>query len=339
MPASSAHAARCARRHFRASLFLLPSKTREGELVIVDSSSARGTVACCGSCRRRRGPRGCSDLDDELVGRLLERDAHAGPVFHDPLAGRRNRGRPRISICGARAALRRGQTLPTSAGLCRCRANVSQLVDSPGKEWSRESVTMPRQASRNFSPADRPIIKSTDVPRLNLKIGHRRSCSGVSGNERRLVIDQRKGNRIMNTEHRVVVGVALGIAMLGRSAEAFAEAWSPEVTIFPQQQSLAVNDFAVNSAGNEVWVAGLQATSFAMTVTAAQRMLEKGGAHQRPSRPCAALRRLWPLQSARTTCCCDLGGRRRAPLAGWCPGGRCASPGFDEPSPILSGQA
>ena len=75
----------------------------------------------------------------------------------------------------------------------------------------------------------------------------------------------------MNTEHRVVVGVALGIAMLGRSAEAFAGNWSPEVTIFPQQQSLAVNDFAVNSAGNEVWVAGSQATSFAMTVTAAQR--------------------------------------------------------------------
>ena len=75
----------------------------------------------------------------------------------------------------------------------------------------------------------------------------------------------------MNTEHRIVVGIALGIAVLGRTAEAFAGSWSPEVTIFPQQQALAVNGFALDSAGNELWVAASQATSFALTVTAAQR--------------------------------------------------------------------
>ena len=85
----------------------------------------------------------------------------------------------------------------------------------------------------------------------------------------------------MNTEHRFVVGIALGISMLGRTAEAFAGSWSPEVTIFPQQQALVVNEFALDAAGNEVWVTASQATSLAMTVTAAQRTF--GGAWSSPT--------------------------------------------------------
>ena len=75
----------------------------------------------------------------------------------------------------------------------------------------------------------------------------------------------------MNTEHRGVVGVALGLCVLGRTAVAFAGSWSPEVTIFPQQPSLANNAFALNAAGNELWVAASSQTSFTETVTAAQR--------------------------------------------------------------------
>ena len=75
----------------------------------------------------------------------------------------------------------------------------------------------------------------------------------------------------MNTEHRVVVGIALGLVVVGRATEAFAGSWSPEVTVFPQQQALAINAFALNAAGNEVWVASSSQTSFAVTVTAAQR--------------------------------------------------------------------
>ena len=84
----------------------------------------------------------------------------------------------------------------------------------------------------------------------------------------------------MNTEHRLVVGVTLGLSMLGWTAEAFAESWSPEVTIFPQQQSLASNAFALNPAGNEVWVTESLA-NFVTTVTAAQRSF--GGTWSSPA--------------------------------------------------------
>ena len=84
----------------------------------------------------------------------------------------------------------------------------------------------------------------------------------------------------MNTEHRLVVGVALGLSMLGWTAKAFAESWSPEVTIFPQQQSLASSAFALNPAGNEVWVTESLA-NFATTVTAAQRSF--GGTWSSPA--------------------------------------------------------
>jgi hypothetical protein len=75
----------------------------------------------------------------------------------------------------------------------------------------------------------------------------------------------------MNTEHRVVAGIALGLSMLGWPALAVAGSWSPEVTVFPQQLALASNAFALNAAGSEVWVTAFQATSFTMTVTDAQR--------------------------------------------------------------------
>ena len=75
----------------------------------------------------------------------------------------------------------------------------------------------------------------------------------------------------MNTEHRVVVGIALGLVVVGRATEAFAGSWSPEVTVFPRQQALAINAFALDAAGNEVWVASSSQTSFTVTVSAAQR--------------------------------------------------------------------
>jgi hypothetical protein len=75
----------------------------------------------------------------------------------------------------------------------------------------------------------------------------------------------------MNTERRIVVGVALGLCVVGRTAVAVAGSWSPEVTVFPQQLALANNAFALDAAGNEVWVASTSQTSFAVTVTAAQR--------------------------------------------------------------------
>ena len=85
----------------------------------------------------------------------------------------------------------------------------------------------------------------------------------------------------MNTGLRLGVGIALGVGMLGRAAEASAGEWSPEVTIFPQQPSLASNAFALNAAGSEVWVTAFQATSFALTVTDAQRTF--GGAWSSPA--------------------------------------------------------
>jgi hypothetical protein len=75
----------------------------------------------------------------------------------------------------------------------------------------------------------------------------------------------------MGTGHRFVVGIVLGVSVLGRGADAFAGSWSPEVTIFPRQASLASNAFALNEAGNEAWVTSSQATSLSVTVTAAQR--------------------------------------------------------------------
>jgi hypothetical protein len=74
----------------------------------------------------------------------------------------------------------------------------------------------------------------------------------------------------MNTDHRGVVGITLGLSMFAGTGEALAGSWSPEVTIFPQQQSLAVNAFALNATGNEVWMATSQA-NFVTTVTGAQR--------------------------------------------------------------------
>jgi hypothetical protein len=75
----------------------------------------------------------------------------------------------------------------------------------------------------------------------------------------------------MKTDHRFVVGIVLGVSMFGRGTQAFAESWSPEVTIFPQQASLATNAFALNAGGNEVWVTGTQETSLTSTASAAQR--------------------------------------------------------------------
>jgi len=85
----------------------------------------------------------------------------------------------------------------------------------------------------------------------------------------------------MNTGHRLVVGITAGISMLGGATEAVAGEWSPEVTVFPQQLSLASNAFALNAAGSAVWVTAFQATSFAMTVTDAQRTF--GGAWSSPA--------------------------------------------------------
>jgi hypothetical protein len=75
----------------------------------------------------------------------------------------------------------------------------------------------------------------------------------------------------MNTDHRFVVGVVLGVAIFGRTTQASAESWSAEVTIFPQQMSLATNAFAFNEAGNEVWVTGVQTSGLTSTASAAQR--------------------------------------------------------------------
>ena len=75
----------------------------------------------------------------------------------------------------------------------------------------------------------------------------------------------------MDTAHRFVVGIVVGVSVLGRATDAFAGSWSPEVTIFPQQPDLAINAFALNEAGNEAWVTATQATSLSVTVTAAQR--------------------------------------------------------------------
>jgi hypothetical protein len=75
----------------------------------------------------------------------------------------------------------------------------------------------------------------------------------------------------MSTDHRFVVGIVLGLAMLGRAGGAFANSWSPEVTIFSQQQDLALNAFAINPTGSEVWVTSTQQTSLTVTVTGAQR--------------------------------------------------------------------
>jgi hypothetical protein len=75
----------------------------------------------------------------------------------------------------------------------------------------------------------------------------------------------------MRTDHRFVVGIAVGFSILGSAAGALAESWSPEVTIFPQQPSLASNAFALDGAGNEVWVTASQQTSLSMNVSAAPR--------------------------------------------------------------------
>ena len=80
----------------------------------------------------------------------------------------------------------------------------------------------------------------------------------------------------MKTEHRFVVGVVLGVSVLGGAGEAFAGSWSPEITIFPQQASLASNAFALNEGGSEVWVTGTLAMSFTEAASAAQRTF--GGA-------------------------------------------------------------
>jgi len=85
----------------------------------------------------------------------------------------------------------------------------------------------------------------------------------------------------MSTDHRFIVGIVLGFAISGRAGGASANSWSPEVTIFPQQQSLALNAFAINPAGNEVWVTATQQTSLSVTVTGAQRTF--GGTWSSPA--------------------------------------------------------
>jgi hypothetical protein len=65
-------------------------------------------------------------------------------------------------------------------------------------------------------------------------------------------------------------GVTFCLSILGRPAEAFAGSWSPEVTIFPQQQSTATNAFALNPAGDEDWVTA-SLGNFTMTVQSAKR--------------------------------------------------------------------
>jgi hypothetical protein len=80
----------------------------------------------------------------------------------------------------------------------------------------------------------------------------------------------------MSTEHRGLVGVVFGLWVLGGAGAAFAGSWTPEVTIFPQQQTLASNAFALDEGGSEVWVSGSQATSLTATASAAQRTF--GGA-------------------------------------------------------------
>ena len=80
----------------------------------------------------------------------------------------------------------------------------------------------------------------------------------------------------MSTEHRVLVGGVVGLWVLGGAGAAFAGSWTPEVTIFPQQPTLASNAFALDEGGSEVWVTGVQATSLTATASAAQRTF--GGA-------------------------------------------------------------